>query len=76
MAEILFNQVVTELKKLDKGMLLDIWLSPKDKEYNIKFDDIRLCKFGYYPVNRFEVEYNKALRRYTAYIELEERGEL
>lgn len=74
MGSLLFNQVITELKKLDNGMLLYVWLDPKNKESNIKFDDIRLCKFGYYPVLRFEVEYIAALRRYIAYIELEERG--
>lgn len=76
MAALLFNQVITELKKLDNGMLLDLWLSPKENDSNLKFDDIRLCIFGYYPVNRFEVNYNTRLKRYVAYVELEERGEL
>ena len=71
MNRFLFNVLITELKKLDKDMILDVWLDKDNHLGNVRFSDISLCRFGYNRVKYFEVSYNPTLKRHTAYVELE-----
>ena len=68
MKELLFNQVLTMIRKLDRSMLIHVKEPGKDEVIMANWDDIELVRFGYEPIQSFHIEYMKPFDRYQAYI--------
>lgn len=72
MKEFLFNQVLTQIRKLDRSMLIHVKVQGKDEILSAHWDDIELVQYGYEPIQSFHVEYMKRNNCYQAYIVLKE----
>ena len=72
MKELLFNQVLTMIRKLDRSMLIYVKIPGKDDIVIANWDDIELVQYGYEPVQSFHIEYMKKNDAYQAYIVLRE----
>ena len=72
MKELLFNQVLTQIRKLDRSMLIHVKIPGKDEVLSANWSDIELCQYGYQPIQSFHIEYMKKSGSYQAYIVLRE----
>lgn len=67
MKELLFNQVLTQIRKLDRSMLIHV-KTPGHEEVLANWDDMELVRYGYEPIQSFHIEYMKDNNSYQAYI--------
>lgn len=72
MKELLFNQVLTMIRKLDRSILIHVKEPHKDEVVMANWDDIELVRFGYEPIQSFHIEYMKTTGCYQAYIIIRE----
>ena len=68
MKELLFNQVLTIIRKLDRSILIHVKVPEKDEILSANWDDMELVRYGYEPIQSFHIEYMKKSGSYQAYI--------